>query len=205
MKTNETMMQFFEWYLPSDGTLWKTAVNEAPYLAKTGITQVWFPPAYKGAGGKYDVGYSAYDLYDLGEFDQKGSIETKYGTKDEYINAIKKLHENGIYTVLFMSPIFLYITNWKEIIEISKDFVDEFWFENLNLRGSYKYSILNYIKEKYSDLFCKYIDIYENKNNNYWIDLSKKIEEYGVSNNIKYTNFFYHKELVDKKKGIKND
>ena len=80
MKTNETMMQFFEWYLPSDGTLWKTAVNEAPYLAKTGITQVWFPPAYKGNGGKDDVGYGVYDLYDLGEFDQKGSIATKYGT-----------------------------------------------------------------------------------------------------------------------------
>ncbi len=42
------------------------------------------------------MGYAVYDLYDLGEFDQKGSIETKYGTKEEYINAIKKLHENGI-------------------------------------------------------------------------------------------------------------
>lgn len=134
----------------------------------------------------------------------KDDMDKASSIKDR-LDTLKELHENGIYTVLFMSPIFPYITNWKEIIEISKDFVDEFWFENLNLRGSYKYSILNYIKEKYSDLFCKYIDIYENKNNNYWIDLSKKIEEYCVSNNIKYTNFFYHKELVDKKKGIKND
>ena len=96
MKTNETMMQFFEWYLPSDGTLWKTAVNEAPYLAKTGITQVWFPPAYKGNGGKDDVGYGVYDLYDLGEFDQKGSIATKYGTKVEYLVAINAMHNYGI-------------------------------------------------------------------------------------------------------------
>ena len=134
----------------------------------------------------------------------KDDMDKASSIKDR-LDALKELHENGIYTVLFMSPIFPYITNWKEIIEISKDFVDEFWFENLNLRGSYKYSILNYIKEKYSDLFYKYIDIYENKNNNYWIDLSKKIEEYCVNNNIKYTNFFYHKELVDRKKGIKND
>lgn len=34
-----------------------------------------------------------YDLYDLGEFNQKGSISTKYGTKDEYLNAIRILHE----------------------------------------------------------------------------------------------------------------
>ena len=134
----------------------------------------------------------------------KDDMDKASSIKDR-LDALKELHENGIYTVLFMSPIFPYITNWKEIIEISNDFVDEFWFENLNLRGSYKYSILNYIKEKYNDLFCKYIDIYENKNNYYWNDFSKKIEEYCVNNNIKYTNFFYHKELVDRKKGIKND
>ena len=28
-------------------------------------------------------GYDVYDLYDLGEFDQKGSVGTKWGTKDE--------------------------------------------------------------------------------------------------------------------------
>lgn len=134
----------------------------------------------------------------------KDDMDKASSIKDR-LDALKELHENRIYTVLFMSPIFPYITKWKEIIEISKDYVDEFWFENLNLRGSYKYSILNYIKEKYNDLFCKYIDIYGNKNNYYWNDLSKKIEEYCVNNNIKYTNFFYHKELVDRKKGIKND
>ena len=61
-----------------------------------GITDVWLPPAYKCAGGKFDAGYAVYDLYDLGEFDQKGSIETKYGTKDEYLNAIQILHESNI-------------------------------------------------------------------------------------------------------------
>lgn len=134
----------------------------------------------------------------------KDDMDKASSIKDR-LDALKELHENRIYTVLFMSPIFPYITKWKEIIEISKDYVDEFWFENLNLRGSYKYSILNYIKEKYNDLFCKYIDIYENKNNHYWLELSKKIEKYCENNSIKYTNFFYHKELVDKKKGIKND
>ena len=45
------------------------------------LVLLWLPPAYKGVGGKNDNGYGVYDLYDLGEFNQKGSIETKYGTK----------------------------------------------------------------------------------------------------------------------------
>lgn len=51
---------------------------------------IWLPPAFK-ATGEHDVGYGVYDLYDLGEFDQKGTIPTKYGTKDEYLDAIYTL------------------------------------------------------------------------------------------------------------------
>lgn len=89
-------MQYFEWYLKPEDKLWQKVSKEAKELKKVGITDVWLPPAYKCAGGKFDAGYAVYDLYDLGEFDQKGSIETKYGTKDEYLQAIKDLHENDI-------------------------------------------------------------------------------------------------------------
>lgn len=37
-----------------------------------------------------------YDLYDLGEFDQKGTVRTKYGTRHELEEAVAALHENGI-------------------------------------------------------------------------------------------------------------
>ena len=96
MKDNRILMQYFEWYLRPENKLWKKVAANANYLAAIGITDVWLPPAYKGAGGNLDAGYSAYDLYDLGEFDQKGSIETKYGTKDEYLQAIQELHKNNI-------------------------------------------------------------------------------------------------------------
>jgi alpha-amylase len=86
---NGVMMQYFHWYLPDDGSLWNQVVEEAEELAKIGITSIWLPPAYKGTAGGMDVGYGIYDLFDLGEFDQKGSVRTKYGTKDEYIRAIK--------------------------------------------------------------------------------------------------------------------
>ncbi len=93
---NETMMQYFEWYLSNDGSFWKTTGNRAKELSSAGITSLWLPPAYKGMSGTYDVGYGPYDLYDLGEFNQMGTTRTKYGTKDEYLAAIKNLHANGI-------------------------------------------------------------------------------------------------------------
>lgn len=87
----QTILQGFEWYLPADGNHWKHLTEQAAKLQQLGIDAIWLPPAYKGAEGINDVGYGTYDLYDLGEFDQKGSISTKYGTKDEYLTCLKAL------------------------------------------------------------------------------------------------------------------
>lgn len=95
-KINGTIMQYFEWYMESNQTLWKQVKKEAEKLAKIGVTAMWLPPAYKGAGGKDEVGYGVYDVYDLGEFDQKGTIKTKYGSKEEYLEAIIALKQAGI-------------------------------------------------------------------------------------------------------------
>ncbi|AUS99745.1 alpha-amylase [Nostoc sp. CENA543] len=93
---NGTMMQYFHWYIPNDGNLWNKVEFSAAELAETGFTALWLPPAYKGFAGAYDVGYGVYDLFDLGEFDQKGSVRTKYGTRQQYIDAIKSLQTHGV-------------------------------------------------------------------------------------------------------------
>ena len=82
--TNGVMLQCFEWYMPG-GRLWRDLAADAAGLAASGFTAVWIPPAYKGSAGASDVGYAVYDLFDLGEFDQKGSVPTKYGTKPELL------------------------------------------------------------------------------------------------------------------------
>lgn len=92
---NKTMMQYFEWYLPSNGLFWERCAAQAEHLKEAGIDMLWLPPAYKGAAGSKSVGYDVYDTYDLGEFDQKGSVATKYGTREEYLAAVKKLQEHG--------------------------------------------------------------------------------------------------------------
>lgn len=93
---NKTMMQYFEWYLPADGKHWERLREQAAALKEAGISSLWLPPAYKGAGGSQSVGYDVYDTYDLGEFDQKGSVATKYGVKEEYLKAIEALKMQGI-------------------------------------------------------------------------------------------------------------
>lgn len=95
-KMNGVMMQYFEWYLSNEPHLWKRLKEDASHLKSIGISAVWMPPAFKGIGGINDVGYGVYDIYDLGEFYQQGTIRTKYGTKDEYLEAIEELHKQGI-------------------------------------------------------------------------------------------------------------
>ena len=90
------MLQAFHWYSPGDGSYWRALGARAPGLADAGFSALWMPPATKGVGGGLDVGYGVYDLYDLGEFDQKGSVRTRYGTKDEYCAAVGQVQAAGL-------------------------------------------------------------------------------------------------------------
>ena len=92
---NGLMLQGFEWYLPDDGCHYDRIKEKLDFLAGLGFTAIWLPPVCK-ATGPNDVGYGIYDLYDLGEFDQKGSVRTKYGTKEQLKGLIESCHEKGI-------------------------------------------------------------------------------------------------------------
>ena len=93
---NPTLLQCFHWYYPAGGELWREVTALAPNLNEIGINMIWLPPAYKGASGGYSVGYDSYDLFDLGEFDQKGTIATRWGTKDELLHAVSVAKAHGI-------------------------------------------------------------------------------------------------------------
>ena len=96
---NPLLLQAFAWDLPADSTHWRLLADNAALLADCGVSSVWLPPAYKGQAGVEDVGYGVYDTYDLGEFDQKGTVPTKYGTKEDYLAAVEALHAAGISVV----------------------------------------------------------------------------------------------------------
>ena len=95
---NGVMMQGFYWNVPTStpaGTWWQNLSSKATELSQAGITAVWLPPAYKGSGA-LDVGYGVYDRYDLGEFNQKGTVATRYGTLAQLQSAISSLHGQGV-------------------------------------------------------------------------------------------------------------
>ena len=94
---NFTMMQAFEWYVPDDHQHWKRLKNALPALKKTGVDNIWIPPACK-ASSQSGNGYDIYDLYDLGEFAVQGqkSATTKWGTKEELLDLCRTANEVGV-------------------------------------------------------------------------------------------------------------
>lgn len=67
----------------------------APRLRELDINAVWVPPFVKNTGTN-SVGYSPFDFYDLGDKYQKGSVTTRFGTKDDVLRMIAVMHANGI-------------------------------------------------------------------------------------------------------------
>ena len=94
------MMQGFYWDVPAGGTWWDTINNKVSVLSNMaggyGIDRIWLPPASKSQSGPYSMGYDPADYYDLGEYEQHGSIETRFGSKKELTGLISTLHENNI-------------------------------------------------------------------------------------------------------------
>ena len=93
-QVNPTMYQAFYW--DAYPGLWTHLAQMAAPLAQRGITSMWLPPAAKGMNGTNSVGYDVYDFWDLGEFDQKGTVATRYGTKAELAQALASLDALGI-------------------------------------------------------------------------------------------------------------
>ncbi len=114
----------------------------------------------------------------------------------ERLETLQKLHENGIYTILFMSPIFIGITDWKAIIEKTKDYISEYWFEDLNLRGSYKYDILRYVQNKYPKIYPTFEKIYIQGNKQDLFAMDHEIKNYCKQNKIRYSDYFHHEDVI---------
>ena len=88
-------MQAFEWYVPADQKHWQRLRDASIGLKATGIDNIWIPPGCK-ASSPQGNGYDVYDLYDLGEFDQKGGKSTKWGAKEDLLLLIKQADEAGL-------------------------------------------------------------------------------------------------------------
>ncbi|KAF2843512.1 glycoside hydrolase family 13 protein [Patellaria atrata CBS 101060] len=92
---NYCMFQAYEWNVPSDRKHYQRLIKALPALKACGIDNFWLPPGCK-AGEPDGAGYDIYDLYDLGEFEQKGTRATKWGSKEELLELSAKAKEHGV-------------------------------------------------------------------------------------------------------------
>lgn len=87
------LLQGFEWY--SEPGQWQRLQAQLAHLKDLGVDNIWLPPGCK-AGSPKSNGYNTYDLYDLGEFDQKGSRATKWGSEQELLRLVNAAQAIGI-------------------------------------------------------------------------------------------------------------
>lgn len=126
--------------------------------------------------------------------------------------AMKKVYDAGIRTVCFISPVFPGITDFEAIFYKAKDQCDLVWLENLNLRGGFKKTILDYIDEKYPHLHSLYHDIYTKRDRSYFKGLEEKARQLAIKNDCPFVDnelpygrskpghpvivdYFYHEEI----------
>lgn len=139
------------------------------------------------------------------DMDKGVSIERRF-------KAMKIFHDSGVRTTCFISPIFPGITDVKAIIEKAKDKCNLIWLENLNLRGTFKPVIMNYIKQKYPELYPLYDEIYNKGDDSYWKELDAELQKFAKKQGFEYktnddgffksfdakpviVNYFYHSKI----------
>jgi alpha-amylase len=94
--SNGVMMQAFYWDVPAGGNWWNTVKEKVPAWSNAGINAIWLPPASKAQNGGYSMGYDPFDYFDFGQYNQMGSIETRFGSKTELQSLIGVAHENNL-------------------------------------------------------------------------------------------------------------
>jgi DNA repair photolyase len=120
-------------------------------------------------------------------------VEPYTASVERRIKGLQALSEAGIYTYSFIGPIFPYLTDWKGIIERTKPFVKEYWFENLNVKGTVWQDIAKWLKQRHPELYDKYYDIYFGRSD-YWDVEEARISEYCIENGINHKIYFHHGE-----------
>lgn len=96
---NDVMMQAFYWDVPVDatnnnGSWWDTLSAQSTTLKNAGFTGIWVPSPSKGNFGIYDMGYGIFDHYDLGNYNQKGTTETRFGSRAELESMISTMQQS---------------------------------------------------------------------------------------------------------------
>lgn len=136
---NRTLFQTFEWHTPSqppapDQTHAPTShyarlAQLIPSLAQLGVNSVWLPPGCK-ANSAQGNGYDCYDIWDLGEFDQKYARSTRWGSREELQDVMDTARREGVHCI------------WDAVLnhKTAGDATEETWAVEVDPEGASLYT-----------------------------------------------------------------
>src|SRR5262245_40357401 len=75
---------------------WDHLAAQANAFRRSGFSAIWLPPPLKGASGSFSGGYDTFDDYDLGSKNQKNTIPTRYGTREQLESCVAVMRANGL-------------------------------------------------------------------------------------------------------------
>ncbi|MEM4703301.1 MAG: radical SAM protein [Candidatus Pacearchaeota archaeon] len=112
-------------------------------------------------------------------------LEPKADLPSERIKALKKLHERGIKTYVFVGPIIPKITDTIKIIQDTSSFTDFYYFDRLNFRAGVYDAIKKFVFKHnlQQELDAQQLIAFYKKE-------KEKIQEYCEKNKIKNTILF---------------
>ncbi len=93
--SQEVMMQAFYWDVTPGGVWWDTLNSKLSSWQSAGITSLWLPVVSKAQNGPFSMGYDLYDYFDFGQYNQSGSIETRFGSKAELTSLMSNATDKG--------------------------------------------------------------------------------------------------------------
>ncbi|MCM5661914.1 alpha-amylase [Galbibacter mesophilus] len=93
---SRVMMQTFYWDVEPRGDWWNILSEKVAVWSEAGVNRLWLPVATKGQSGGYSMGYDPSDYFDFGEYEQHGTVETRFGSRSELENLIDKAHAEDL-------------------------------------------------------------------------------------------------------------
>lgn len=134
-----------------------------------------------------EVGFS------FSTFDENIRKEVEPGASsiEKRIKALKEIHESGIKTYVFISPILPFLTEWKDIIEKTQEYADYYSFENLNIAGTVWGSVKRFLDKKHPELTIEYKEIYS-KDSIYWEIVENEIRDFCKEKRLDCRMYFHH-------------
>ena len=148
---------------------------------------VWDAAILKDLNATVALSINTLDEEFRADMDRGSTIEMR-------LAALKALHESGVYTVCFISPIFPGITDVPAIIKKVTGVCDEVYLEHLVLQNPYKGPVLYYIRTHYPEYYEYYDRIFNKGELDLWWQFDDYIERWCKENEYEYAYSKFPKE-----------